>query len=81
MNTRSESNKIIRQFEVNIDFDGASEAGKNNKKSIGNSSYKYICIAEKNGIKCGKSCYKALSYCWQHRKYNEKLLKESLNRK
>jgi hypothetical protein len=68
------TSKMIKKMEelcdVNIDFDGASEAWKNNKKSIGNGSYKYICLVEKNGKKCGKSCYKELVYCWQHRKYN-----------
>lgn len=54
-------------YEVNIDFDEASKAWHANKKSIGNGQYKYICTVEKNGIKCGKSCYKDLSYCWIHR--------------
>lgn len=73
MNTRSQTIKKMEQlYEVNIDFDEASESWKNNKKSIGNGSYKYVCSVEKNGKKCGKSCYKELLYCWQHRKYNEK---------
>ena len=73
MNTRSQTIKKMEQlYEVNIDFDEASESWKNNKKSIGNGSYKYICSVDKNGKKCGKSCYKKLLYCWQHRKYNEK---------
>ena len=54
-------------YEVNIDFEEASRAWHANKKSIGNGHYKYICTVEKNGIKCGKSCYKDLSYCWIHR--------------
>lgn len=54
-------------YEVNIDFDEASKAWHANKKSIGNGQYKYICTVEKNGIKCGKSCYNNLSYCWSHR--------------
>lgn len=60
--------KQINEFEVNIDFDEASNAWKSNKKSIGNGSYKYVCPLEKNGKRCGKSCYKQLLYCWQHRK-------------
>jgi hypothetical protein len=73
MNTRSQTIKKMEQlYEVNIDFDGSSEAWKNNKKSIGNGSYKYVCSVEKNGKKCGKTCYKVSLYCWQHRKYNEK---------
>jgi hypothetical protein len=72
MNKEIQIIKKMEQFEVNIDFDEASDAWKINKKSIGNSSYKYVCSVEKNGKKCGKSCYKELLYCWQHRKYNEK---------
>ena len=60
----SKSNQL---YEVIIDFDEASRAWHANKKSIGNGHYKYICTLEKNGIKCGKSCYKDLSYCWIHR--------------
>ena len=64
MNTRSQTIKKMEQlYEVNIDFDEASETWKNNKKSIGNGSYKYICSVEKNGKKCGKTCYKELLYC------------------
>ena len=71
MKTRSqirniESNEMV-QYEVNIDFDEAISAWRSNKKSMGNGQYKYICITEKDGIKCGKVCYKELSYCWQHR--------------
>lgn len=74
MKTRSQS-KLEKQqlYEVNIDFDDASMAWRSNKKSIGNGSYKYICSHEKNGTICGKSCYKTLSYCWQHRNYINKL--------
>jgi hypothetical protein len=65
MKTRSQNKKQI--YEVNIDFVGASESWRTNKTSVGNGCYKYICTVEKNGIKCGKSCYKELLYCWQHR--------------
>ena len=72
MNTRSQirnkvSNEMV-QYEVNIDFDEAISAWRSNKKSMGNGQYKYICVAEKDGIKCGKVCYKELSYCWNHKK-------------
>jgi hypothetical protein len=73
MNTRNKTRKEIPQlYEVNIDFDDASVAWRSNKKSVGNGCYKYICPAEKNGIKCGKTCYKESEYCWQHRNYNNK---------
>ena len=74
MKTRSQTkhqqiNEKQQLYEVNIDFDAASEAWRANKKSVGNGCYKYICPAEKNDIKCGKTCYKDLDYCWQHRNY------------
>jgi len=53
---------IIHQptFEVNIDFDEASNAWLNNKKSIGNGQFKYICTkliktGPNKGTKCGKT--------------------------
>lgn len=43
MDTRSQTTyKNNALFEVNIDFDEASEAWRANKKYIGNGSYKYI---------------------------------------
>jgi hypothetical protein len=64
-----EPNIMHRELEVNIDFDEASKAWHANKKSIGNSHYKYICeVSTKSGKQCGKVCYKCESYCWSHRK-------------
>lgn len=55
------------ELEVNIDFDEASKAWKENKKSMGNGTYKYICPQiKKDGTKCGKSCYKNSDLCWHH---------------
>jgi hypothetical protein len=43
MDTRSQTTyKNNALYEVNIDFDEASEAWRANKKYIGNGSYKYI---------------------------------------
>jgi len=56
-------------YEVNIDFDDASACWRQNKKSIGNGSYKYICIiSKKSGSICGNNCYKGRDCCWAHRK-------------
>jgi hypothetical protein len=67
-----EPNIMHRELEVNIDFDEASKAWHANKKSIGNSHYKYICeISTKTGKLCGKVCYKCESYCWSHRKQSK----------
>jgi hypothetical protein len=77
MQTRSQTkynNSII--YEVNIDFDEASKAWKENKCSIGNGSYKYICcLLNKNGKKCGIKCMNGEIYCKMHYK---NLLKNSI---
>jgi hypothetical protein len=59
----------VVSYEVNIDFDEASKSWKQNKKSIGNGQYKYIC--QKDGTKCSKVCYKDMTVCWIHRKNNK----------
>jgi hypothetical protein len=76
MQTRSQT-KIKSQskylYEVNIDFDGASEAWKANKKSIGNGSYKYICsILKANGEKCGIKCIPNEDCCKRHIKISKR---------
>ena len=74
MQTRSQTKANQNsKYEVNIDFDDASASWRQNKKSIGNGSYKYICtIFKKNQTMCGNSCYKQLSCCWAHRKLANK---------
>ena len=60
-------------YSVEIDFDGASEAWKANKKSIGNSSYKYICEAKTiSGNECKRESLKGCHYCKTHEKQKEK---------
>jgi len=65
MNTKIKSqgrSKTIVKLTNNIDFDDASKEWHKNKKSIGNSQYKYICTVlrnettNKNQI-CNKVCY------------------------
>jgi hypothetical protein len=53
---------------VDVDFDEASKAWRENKKSIGNGSFKYICCADKNGKKCGIKCIEREIYCRSHYK-------------
>lgn len=62
-------------YEVNIDFDEASEAWKKNKKSMGNGVYKYVCGCDtKNGTPCQKKPYKLsiVGYCDLHDKAQQK---------
>ena len=68
MQTRSQT--IKTEYEVNIDFDGASKAWRSNKLSIGNGSYRYVCA--KRGIKknnlCISKCLPGEIYCKTHLK-------------
>ena len=70
MKTRSQTkyeNKPL--YEVKIDFDGASEAWKANKRYIGNGSYKYVCAKiGKNNNCCIAKCLAGEDYCRVHLK-------------
>ena len=70
MQTRSQTKyENSDKYEVIIDFDGASEAWKANKKSIGQSSYKYVCQKDlKYGKVCNKKCIAGEHYCKTHLK-------------
>jgi len=70
MKTRSQTKyEKSAIYEVNIDFDGASEAWKANKKSIGNGSYKYVCAKKgKNKNNCISKCLYGEIYCKTHLK-------------
>jgi len=77
MKTRSQTKAEPRQlYEVNIDFDEASEAWRANKKSIGNGSYKYLCVKRsKNNNCCSNKCLYGEDYCKTHLKmFNEGML-------
>lgn len=61
-------------YDVNIDFDQASKMWRNNKISIGNGSYKYICSALcKTGKKCRNKPLKNKQVCHIHNKKNRKI--------
>ena len=70
MKTRSQTkyeNSAI--YEVNIDFDAASEAWKANKKPTGNGCYKYVCAKRgKNNNICIAKCLPGELYCRTHLK-------------
>jgi hypothetical protein len=71
METRSQcANKLLPQYEVNIDFDEASKEWLTNKKSMGNGSYKYICgkISENTNKKCIKNPQFGHQFCSFHMK-------------
>lgn len=52
------SKKIV--YQVDIDFDEASSAWKENKRSIGNGEYEYICVKKmRNTRKCIESSYQS----------------------
>jgi hypothetical protein len=75
MKTRSQTKPLeltapsFVKYEVDIDFDGALKAWQANKKSIGQSSYKYVC--QKVGIRgtnCKSKCLSGEHYCATHLK-------------
>jgi len=70
MQTRSQTRKLTPQlYGVNIDFDSAILAWRENKKSIGNGCYKYICCAiNTKQQKCGRNCIVGERYCRTHYK-------------
>ena len=70
MKTRSQTKyENSALYEVNIDFDAASEAWKANKMSIGNGSYRYICCKRgKNNNICISKCLPGEDYCKVHLK-------------
>ena len=63
--TQYEQNAL---YEVNIDFDGASEAWRKNKKSKGNGTYVYkcehICLS---GKQCIREALPDCDYCKMHK--------------
>jgi hypothetical protein len=74
MKTRSQTKSETKQlYEVNINFDEASEAWRANKKSIGNGMYKYLCVKRcKNNNCCANKCIYGEDYCKTHLKmFNE----------
>jgi hypothetical protein len=60
--------KLGEELEVNIDFDEASRAWRENKRSSGNGCYKYVCsgIIAKTGMKCEKVVKMGCAYCSVH---------------
>lgn len=66
MNTRNNQDSL---YEVDIDFDGASEAWRSNKKQVGNGMFKYICCGiTKTGNKCNRQPVLNSEYCKIHKK-------------
>ena len=64
--TQIQTSKKV-QFDINIDFDKASNAWKLNKKSTGNGCYKYVCVKIKqNGHQCKNDSLKNCEHCKFH---------------
>ena len=70
MNTRSKTkydNNAL--YEVNIDFDEASNAWRANKKNLNNGTFKYICCGlTKTSNKCNRQPLENSEYCKIHSK-------------
>jgi hypothetical protein len=70
MKTRSQTRyENSALYEVNIDFNTASEEWKANKRPIGNGSYRYVCCRRgKNNNMCISKCLPGEDYCRVHLK-------------
>ena len=80
MNTRSQQNYENEAiYEVNIDFDGASEAWKSNKKYIGNGCYKYITPSNKITPSNNTQVHNKNTRCNQIIKSGTQCKRESIN--
>lgn len=65
MKTRNQSKQPI--YEVVIDFDGARQAWRANKKSVGNGTYKYVCTSIcKSGKQCNRKPLTDMDFCKLH---------------
>lgn len=67
MKTRSQKISVI--YEVNIDFDEASKAWRENKKKLDNGNFIYVCGAlTKTGNICNKKRINGFDFCKIHKK-------------
>ena len=79
MNTRSQTTYEKKPlYEVNIDFDEASEAWRANKKYIGNGTYKYI-TPKKNTLLNNTQPNNTSGRCIQQTHSGSQCKRESLN--
>ena len=79
MNTRSQTTYEKKAlYEVNIDFDEASEAWRANKKYIGNGTYKYI-TPKKNILLNNTQTNNKNRRCIQQTQSGTQCKRESLN--
>jgi hypothetical protein len=70
--TKAEAAAVVLEktiYEVDIDFDAASEAWHMNKKRLSNGCYEYICgKMTKSGRKCCRKPGLTSEYCSLHSK-------------
>jgi hypothetical protein len=69
MNTQSETiAEMIPKYTVEIDFDGASQAWRANKKMLPDGCYKYVCgVISITGNKCCRKPMKDNERCGIHK--------------
>ena len=69
MKTRSQTKKELSQYAVEIDFDGASQAWRANKKLLPNCCYQYVCgVVSISGNKCCRKPVGDTERCAIHKK-------------
>ena len=79
MLTRSKTRQLMKELEFIFDFNDASECWKENKKSIGNGCYHYLCgYSLENGDFCKKTPLKNKEFCCIHNKKKTFLQKNNI---
>lgn len=69
MKTRSQTKQELSQYTVEIDFDGASQAWRSNKKLLPNCCYQYVCgVVSISGKKCCRKPIGDTERCAIHKK-------------
>ena len=71
--SREDLNEHISLYNINIDFDDSSKAWRENKLSIGNGNFRYLCKKRgRNNNLCIKNCLKGEEYCYIHSNMSKK---------
>ena len=69
MKTRSQTKQELSQYTIEIDFDGASQAWRANKKLLPNCCYQYVCgVVSISGKKCCRKPIGDTERCAIHKK-------------
>ena len=67
MKTRSHTRIALNNLIFEFDFDDSSRCWRQNKKSMKNGTYVYVCQNQnKSGGFCSHKCLQGVNYCKKH---------------